>query len=94
MKEEGIDQPYKETDKGIWVTYKEVPNFYNSTSFSRHFVVDYATGKIMFGDGIHGINPPKGKFNIRADTSLLENQMNIKLGVVKKEILRHIKFNL
>lgn len=67
MKEEGIDQPYKETDKGIWVTYKEVPNFYNSTSFSRHFVVDYATGKIMFGDGIHGINPPKGKFNIRAD---------------------------
>lgn len=67
MRDDGIAQPYKETDKGIWVTYKEVPNFYNSTPFSRHFVVDYSTGKIMFGDGIHGINPPAGKFNIRAE---------------------------
>lgn len=67
MMEEGIEQPYKEDDNGIWVTYKEVSNFYNSTPFSRHFVVDYSTGKIMFGDGIHGINPPKGKFNVRAE---------------------------
>ncbi len=67
MKNEGIECPYKETGDGIWVTYREVPNFYNSTPFSRHFVVDYSTGQIMFGDGIHGINPPKGKFNIRAE---------------------------
>ena len=65
MKKDGIDVPYEETDKAVWVSYKEVPNFYNSNAFSRHYVVDYSTGKIMFGDGVHGINPPKGKFNIR-----------------------------
>lgn len=65
MKKDGIDVPYEETENTVWILYKEVPNFYNSNPFSRHYVVDYSTGKIMFGDGVHGINPPKGKFNIR-----------------------------
>ena len=67
MRNDGVECPYKENEKGVWVSYKEVQNFYNSTPFSRHFVVDYSTGKIVFGDGIHGVNPPKGKFNIVAE---------------------------
>lgn len=65
MIKDGIDIPYeKESDK-IWVNYKEVPNFYNSDAFSRHFVIDYSSGRIIFGDGVRGVNPPKGKFNIK-----------------------------
>lgn len=49
----------------VWIRYKEVENFYSSNAFSRHYVIDYATGKIHFGDGAKGVNPPKGKFNIK-----------------------------
>lgn len=58
------DEPFYKQDDKVWVRYKEVENFYASTPFSRHYVVDYATGKIQFGDGSKGVNPPKGKFNI------------------------------
>jgi len=65
MAEEGIKEPYTVEGETIWVRYKEVDNFYTSTSLSRHFVVDYREQKILFGDGQRGINPPRRKFNIR-----------------------------
>lgn len=67
MKKDGIEEPYEVNDKQVWVKYKEVHNFYNSGPFSRHFVVNYSTGQILFGDGVHGVNPSKGKFNIRVN---------------------------
>lgn len=67
MKNEGIDEPFTQENDEVWVKYKEVQNFYNSDAFSRHYTVDYSTGKISFGDGIHGITPPKGKFNIKIE---------------------------
>ena len=57
-------EPYYEKGDEIWVRYTEVENFYSSNTFSRHYVVDYSCGKILFGDGEKGVNPPKGKFNI------------------------------
>jgi len=68
MTAEGIEEPYKIDGESVWVCYKEVDNFYSSTPFSRHFVVDYREQKIHFGDGQRGINPPRGKFNIRIAT--------------------------
>lgn len=65
MAGEGIKEPYQIDGESVWVRYKEVDNFYTSTSFSRHFVVDYREQKIHFGDGQRGINPPRRKFNIR-----------------------------
>ena len=65
MKKDGIEQPYETADTHVWVRYKEVPNFYTSDAFSRHFVINYSTGEILFGDGVHGVMPPKGKFNIK-----------------------------
>ena len=56
--------PYYEKDDEVWVRYTEVENFYSSNAFSRHYVIDYSCGKILFGDGMRGVNPPKGKFNI------------------------------
>ena len=57
-------EPYFEKGDEVWVRYTEVENFYSSTAFSRHYVIDYSCGKILFGDGARGVNPPKGKFNI------------------------------
>lgn len=57
-------EPYFEKGNEVWVRYTEVENFYSSTAFSRHYVIDYSCGKILFGDGARGVNPPKGKFNI------------------------------
>ena len=65
MRLDGIDNPVLIADDEVWIKYKEVPNFYNSTPFSRHYTVDYSTGEIQFGDGIRGICPPKGSFNIK-----------------------------
>jgi uncharacterized phage protein gp47/JayE len=65
MKADGISEPYYEDGEAVWVRYKEAPNFYASGSFSRHFVTDYGEGKIYFGDGRQGVNPPRRKFNIR-----------------------------
>jgi hypothetical protein len=65
MKAEGIEEPYYGEAGGVWVRYREVPNFYASGPMSRHFVVDYGSGEILFGDGRRGINPPRGKFNIK-----------------------------
>ena len=65
MAGEGIKEPYQIDGESVWVRYKEVDNFYTSTPFSRHFVVDYREQKIHFGDGQRGINPPRRKLNIR-----------------------------
>jgi hypothetical protein len=65
MKSEGIAEPYFVDGESVWIRYKEVDNFYASTSFSRHFVVDYQRNIIHFGDGQRGINPPRKKFNIK-----------------------------
>ncbi|MCL1864388.1 MAG: putative baseplate assembly protein [Spirochaetes bacterium] len=50
----------------IWIRYHQMPNFYSSTSKSRHYMVDYINNKICFGNGINGIIPPRLKNNIRA----------------------------
>jgi len=65
MRAEGIEEPYHMEGEAVWVRYKEVDNFYSSSPLSRHFAVDYQERKVHFGDGQRGINPPRGKFNIR-----------------------------
>lgn len=64
IKQDCGSEPYYEKGNEVWVRYTEVENFYSSNAFSRHYVIDYSCGKILFGDGTRGVNPPKGKFNI------------------------------
>lgn len=52
--------------KEIWVRWHEVKDFTGSGSLSRHYVLDRAGGKILFGDGVRGMLPPKGKNSIVA----------------------------
>jgi uncharacterized phage protein gp47/JayE len=48
----------------VWVCWHEVPNLVRSGPGSRHYTVDRATGTIGFGDGEHGLIPPRGAGNL------------------------------
>ena len=51
----------------ILVRWREEDNFDGSTDKSRHYTVDKLHGKIRFGDGNHGMIPPVGADNLRAN---------------------------
>ncbi len=49
---------------GVMVRWAEIDSLYESKAGSRHYVKDIVTGEVKFGDGIHGLIPPKGDRNI------------------------------
>ena len=57
--------PFSEQDK-TWRDWEEVDDFDASRPEDAHYVIDYDTGEIIFGDGVHGLIPPAGKNNIKA----------------------------
>lgn len=50
----------------VWVTWIGQPNFYFSGPDDRHYVLDRASGRIIFGNGINGMLPTPGNSNIMA----------------------------
>jgi hypothetical protein len=50
----------------VWVTWIEQPNFYFSGPGDRHYVLERASGRILFGDGVNGMLPTPGSSNITA----------------------------
>jgi len=68
--EEGNDAIEKVKDAAsradhFWVTWHEVPNFYDSGPRDRHYILDHVKGEVMFGDGTSGVIPPALPGNIR-----------------------------
>ena len=49
----------------VWVRWQEVPNFYTSDTWDRHYVLDRLTGEVRFGDDRRGMVPPQGRNNIQ-----------------------------
>lgn len=49
----------------VWVTWQAVPDFYGSGPQDRHYVIDYLSGQMRFGDGLRGRVPPLGRNNLR-----------------------------
>jgi hypothetical protein len=49
----------------IWVRWHEVTNFYCSNPRDRHYVLDWLSGEVLFGDGVNGQIPPAMPGNIR-----------------------------
>lgn len=49
----------------VWVRWQPVPDFYGSSGRDRHYVINYLTGTIRFGDGQAGRVPAAGRNNIR-----------------------------
>ncbi len=50
----------------IWIKWTETSSFALSGKLSRDYTIDRTGGRILFGDGMNGMIPPKGKNNIRA----------------------------
>jgi hypothetical protein len=48
----------------IWVRWHEVPNLVRSGPDGRHYTLDHSTGTVRFGDGLHGMIPPRGTANL------------------------------
>lgn len=59
-------EPTDESAKQGWIRWCEVANFDFSTPSSRHYLLDYRTGELTFGNGVAGLVPPEGERNIRA----------------------------
>jgi hypothetical protein len=66
LAESGPKAFYDFPDGGYVVAWKEVESLYESGQKSRHYTKDITTGEIRFGDGIHGMIPPKGDRCVRA----------------------------
>jgi hypothetical protein len=69
--EEGEDavSPVQEGEGNVrehWVRWHRVNHFLFSGKKSRHYVVDWFSGRVQFGNGIRGMVPPAGRGNIRA----------------------------
>ncbi len=52
--------------KGVWVRWKAVDSFFESKPDSRHYMRDFAAGKVEFGDGRRGQIPQEGRNSIVA----------------------------
>jgi len=50
----------------VWVTWIEQPNLFFSGPDDRHYVLDHASGRIIFGNGTNGMLPTPGNSNVLA----------------------------
>lgn len=48
-----------------WFPWHRTGSFASTTHFDRVYIFDYATGEVIFSDGIHGAIPPPRNANIR-----------------------------
>jgi hypothetical protein len=58
--------PNNAESQECWIRWKRVDSFFESGPKSRHYLIDYVTGVINFGDGRKGMVPPEGKNSITA----------------------------
>ncbi|TMV51553.1 putative baseplate assembly protein [Paenibacillus mesophilus] len=68
----------------VWVNWSEAPHFADSSAKSRHYTIDRTLGKILFGNGVHGMEPPTdGLEKIRVSYKVtLGNQGNTDAGTI------------
>lgn len=52
----------------VWVRWHARPHLLFSGPQDRHYVVEHSQGRLLFGDGVHGMIPPAGANNLRAKT--------------------------
>ena len=53
-------------ERAVWIRWHAVSNFIGSDPRSRHYTLDRASGRIVFGDGTHGLPLPRGTQNVLA----------------------------
>lgn len=65
VESEGEDAVTADPGGGWRVRWHAVADLYESGPGERHYVKDIVTGEVRFGDGVHGMIPPKGDRNVR-----------------------------
>lgn len=50
----------------VWVRWQERPHLFFSQPGDRHYILERATGRLIFGNGERGLVPPVGSSNILA----------------------------
>jgi hypothetical protein len=73
---EGEDAVTANPDGGWWIRWHEVDDLYESGANGRQYVKDIVAGELRFGDGIHGMIPPKGDRNVRLGRFQVGGGMN------------------
>lgn len=68
---------------GVYVRWEKRGDFANSGPEDRHFCVDCLTGRILFGNGIHGM-APEGQVLLVSFARILGNGGNIKAERIRK----------
>lgn len=93
IKEEGNDAIRVNIDDNsgeqeTWVRWRPVKNFRQSGPRSRHYMINRASGKILFGDGERGCIPPAGIKNIimRRYKSAGMKKSNLQKGAINSLI--------
>lgn len=68
-----------------WTAWIEVDSFHASAEDDRHFIVDHASGKIRFGNGVQGRAPQQGE-RVRARSWLYGggDEGNVAAGAITK----------
>ena len=61
-----LTPPGTSAAEGVWIRWHHVADFADSSSVSRHYILDPVNGVLAFGDGKRGMIPPVGRDNIRA----------------------------
>ena len=56
----------QEFSREYWVRWHRVDHFRFSEKKSRHYVIDWSSGTVRFGNGVNGMIPPAGRENVRA----------------------------
>jgi predicted phage baseplate assembly protein len=59
-------EPENPQNNEVWVRWKRVDSFFASPPRGRHYMLDYVTGTITFGDGRRAMVPPEGKNSVVA----------------------------
>ena len=49
----------------LWVRWIEMPDLHGSGPLDRHYLLDHASGRVSFGDGVQGRLPPRASGGIR-----------------------------
>jgi hypothetical protein len=66
-RQEGKDSvDLREDLGGTWVRWRETLALFDAGREDRFYLIDRASGRVQFGDGVHGRIPPAGVDNIRA----------------------------
>ncbi|NJM90879.1 MAG: putative baseplate assembly protein [Myxococcales bacterium] len=60
-----LDEENAQTQE-CWVRWRRVESFFASGPRGRHYVLDYVTGIVQFGDGRRGMVPPEARDSIVA----------------------------